>query len=43
VQTTRLAESFETFSRSVALTRPENFPGKATVIQLFLREPLELT
>jgi len=35
VQTRRLAASFEPFTKSVALPRPEKFPQKATCLSVF--------
>ena len=43
MQTTRLAESFETFTESAAHTAPEKFHCKATCDPAVFYEPLELT
>jgi len=41
VQATRLAESFELLTRSVALTRPEKFPRKATCVLVLFSQIVE--
>jgi len=43
VQTTRLAESFDTSTRSATSTGAEIFPRKATCDPAVFCEPLELT